>query len=557
MKRRSRAGGEPIKTRRRKAAALKPRNGPKAVRRRGSSAKLQEQLDRRTHELHEALDQQAATDEVLRVISRSTFDLAKVLNTLLELAARLCEADKGVILSPAADARYYVAATFRHTPEFIESQNGQLFAPGRHSVVGRVLLENKSVQIQDVLADPEYALRETARLGGFQTILGVPLLRESIPIGVFLLQRAAVRSFTEKQIKLVETFADQAVIAIENVRLFDDVQKRTRELTELLQQQTATADVLKVISRSAFDLQVVLNTLVESATRLCAADKGAILMREGDVYRNRANYGYAREAVQWALANPLQPDRGNVVGRVELAGRPILIPDVLADPEYRAGGYQQAFGFRTILGVPLLRERTTIGVFALTRDEVDPFTDTQIGLVTTFADQAVIAIENVRLFEEVQARTRELTESLEQQTATSEVLRVISASPGDLQPVFEAMLSNATRICGAKFGVLFLAEGDGFRPVAFHGALAAFVEAHRRMPVVSVSSAGTTMGRVAATKQPAQVADIRAEPAYTSDPERFAILNVSGARTMLNVPMLKDNACRADCDLSPGGSTVH
>ena len=219
---------------------------------------------------------------------------------------------------------------------------------------------------------------------------------------------------------------------------------------ESLEQQTATADVLKVISRSAFDLQAVLDTLVELATRLCAADKGAILMREGDVYRNRANYGYAREAVQWALANPLQPDRGNVVGRVELAGRPILIPDVLADPEYRAGGYQQAFGFRTILGVPLLRERTTIGVFALTRDEVNPFTDTQIDLVTTFADQAVIAIENVRLFEAEQQRTRELTESLEQQTATSDVLHVISRRLSNCSR-YSTRSSNASRLCDAEF----------------------------------------------------------------------------------------------------------
>ena len=302
MRRRSRAGGEPVKTRRRKAVTAKRGNAPKSARRRSSSAAGQEtKVARLTRELNESLERQAATADVLNVISRSTFDLAKVLNTLLELAARLCEADKGVILRPTGkDASYYVAASYRHTPEFTEYQTHLTFAPGRSGVVGRVLLEGKSVQIPDVLADPEYTLREIARLGDFRTILGVPLLREGIPIGVFVLQRAAVRPFTEKQIKLVETFADQAVIAIENVRLFEAEQQRTRELTESLEQQTATADVLKVISRSTFDLKAVLDTLVESATRLCAADKGAILMREGDVYRNRANFGYAREAVQWA-----------------------------------------------------------------------------------------------------------------------------------------------------------------------------------------------------------------------------------------------------------------
>ena len=206
-------------------------------------------LTERTTDLTEALEQQTATSDVLKVISRSTFDLPKVLNTLVKSAARLCEADKGVILRPAGDASYYNAATFRHTPEFIERSKGQLFAPGRGGVVGRVLLEGKSVQIADVLADPEYTLREFARLGDYRTILGVPLLRESIPIGVLVLQRAAVRPFTEKQIKLVETFADQAVIAIENSRLFEAEQQRTRELAESLEQQTATSKVLDVISR--------------------------------------------------------------------------------------------------------------------------------------------------------------------------------------------------------------------------------------------------------------------------------------------------------------------
>jgi GAF domain-containing protein len=240
MKRRSRAGGEPVKARRRKTATLKRRKEPTPARRRSSSAAGREtQVARLTRELKESLAQQAATADVLQVISRSTFDLAKVLNTLLESGARLCEADKGVIHRPTGkDASYYVAATYRHTPEFIESQKGQLFAPGRSGVVGRVLMGGKFVQIPDVLTDPEYAFREFARLGGIRTMLGVPLLREGVPIGLFVLHRAVVRPFTDKQIKLVQTFADQAVLAIENSRLFEAEQQRTRELSESLEQQT-------------------------------------------------------------------------------------------------------------------------------------------------------------------------------------------------------------------------------------------------------------------------------------------------------------------------------
>jgi len=418
----------------------------------------------------------------------------------------------------------------------------QTFAPGRGGVVGRVLLERKSVQIPDVLADPEYAFRDLARIGGFRTILGVPLLREGMPIGLLLMHRAAVRPFTQKQIELVETFADQAVIAIENVRLFDEVQARTRDLSESLEQQMATAEVLKVISRSKFELQPVLDTLVESATRLCDAERTAILLRDGNVYRIAARYGFSLELEEYQKQHPIAPGRDTLTGRVAQTGAVVHIPDALADPEYTYFEAQKLGGWRAMLGVPLLREGSCVGVMAMTRDTPGPFTDKQIELVTTFADQAVIAIENVRLFDEVQARTRELTESLEQQTATSEVLQVISTSPGELEPVFQALLANAARICEGKFGSLYLYDGGKFRVGALHNAPAAFAEFRRREPVFDPPS-GTGLAQIVATKRTVHTPDITLEKGYIDrNPIIVASVELAGFRTVLAVPMLKDDS---------------
>ena len=406
------------------------------------------------NELRESLQQQTGTADVLKAISRSTFDLPTVLSTLVKSAARLCRADMAQILLPTKDVHsFYSAASYGHTPEYNEYVRTLTFAPGREGVVGRVLLEHRPVQIADVLADPDYRLREVQRLGGFRTHLGLPLLREGKPIGILIVSRATVQPFDDKHIALLTTFADQAVVAIENTRLFEAEQQRTRELTESLEQQTATSEVLQVISRSTFDLQSVLDTLTELAARLCEAEMATISRQKGTAYYWATSYGFPPELREYLESVPLEPGRGSVIGRVLLTGKTVHVPDVLADPEYTYLELQRRAGFRSALGVPLLREGVPIGVVGLMRRSVRPFTEEQIKLVETFADQAVIAVENTRLFEAEQQRTRELAESLEQQTATSEVLQVISSSPGELEPVFGTMLENALS-CARQSSVL-------------------------------------------------------------------------------------------------------
>jgi GAF domain-containing protein len=492
---------------------------------------------RRTAELSESLQQQTATADVLKVISRSAFDLQTVLDTLVESATRLCDADYAWLFQREGEL-FSFAASYGHVPEK-HAQIKELFKTlqvpiNRGSITGRAALEGRAVHVPDVLADSEYTFSKVQQIGGYRAGLGVPLLRKGEVIGVIFVGKNKADPFTEKQIELVTTFADQAVIAIENTRLFSELRQRTDDLSEALEQQTVTADVLKVISRAAFDLQIVLDTLTESAAKLCEADMAGIVRPKGGEHYWVTSVNFPAAFMDYVKTRPILRDRGSVAGRALLEGRVVHIPDVVADPDFTFSEAQKRGGYRTVLGVPLLREGSPIGVIVLTRTAVRPFTDKQIEVLTTFADQAVIAIENVRLFDEVQARTAELSESLEQQTAASEVLSVISSSVSDVQPVFETIARSAARVCDARFCNVFRFEGGLIHFAATHGYEGEAIEALKRAYPVAPGRKSAA-ARAILNSVVEQIPDIDADPDY----EHGATAREVNFRSIVAVPMLK------------------
>ena len=530
VRRRGTASSKTVKAGRRKTTKVKPTSVPMAARRSHSSVvDLQEKLRRQARELDEAQEERAATSEVLKIISSSPGELEPVFHTVLENAVKLCDAKFGILFLFDGTC-FRVGANFNVPAPLADYQKKVgAFVPPPGLPLAR-LVETKKVA--HMLDDPE-GLSPATKLGGARAHIAVPMLRDGKIAGAIYIYRQEVKPFADNHIESVENFAKQAVIAIENTRLLN-------ELRESLQQQTATADVLRVISNSPTNIQPVLDAIVQTAGELCASEYAVFFRLQDGKYHVAASNNAAAEYVKYLTEHPISVDRGSLVGRTALERRSVHIADCLADPEYTLHEYARVGKHRSMLGVPLLRDGAPIGVICLLRTSVRPYTEKQIELVTTFADQAVIAIENVRLFEAEQHRTRELTESLEQQTATSEVLKVISSSPGELEPVFQAMLENAVRICEAKFGMLYRYDGTFFHAVALFGVPPAYADYLRHEPIRPSLKNG--LGRVLQAKQPIHILDITAEQGYSErEPLRVATAELAGARTLVAVPMLKED----------------
>ena len=452
------------------------------------------------NEFRESLEQQTATADVLKAISRSAFDLQAVLDTLVESAARLCEAETSFLFRRDG-ANFVWTAGYGHTPEYLGQWRDRTVPPSRGSAVGRAAAEGKIVHIPDVFEDPEYTSWDSQKAGDYRSVLGVPLLREGIPIGVLGLTRSKPRSFSDKHIELVTTFADQAVIAIENARLLN-------ELRESLERQTATAEVLEVISRSAFDLQAVFETVAESSARLCGAGRAFIFRFDGELLRVAATYNAAPEFREWVEQNPIRPGRHSGTARAALERRTIYILDVLADPEYSYGA-KNAETIRTILGVPILKGDDLLGVIMVYRLEVLPFTDKQIALVETFADQAAIAIENVRLLDALRLRTDDLGRSVDELRALGEVSQAVNSTL-DLETVLSTIVAKAVQLSGTDAGAIYVFDDRQreFHLRATYGMDRELIDAltHADMGINA-----PTIAQILAGREPTQVADLREE----------------------------------------------
>jgi signal transduction histidine kinase len=449
-------------------------------------------------ELKQSLEYQTATSEVLSIISRSPTQVQPVLDAIVESAGRLCHAEYAFVYRLENGKFQIVASNNAHAEhaKYIARHPPNL---DRGSVAGRAALDRVTVHVADALADPQYTRSDSQRLGRYRSLVGVPLLRDGVPIGVLVLLRTKVEPFTDRQIELVTAFANQAVIATRNVGLFQEVQTRTRELTQSLEYQTATGEVLNIISRSPTELQPVLDLIVETAARLCLADLAYIFKLEAGKFGLAAAKNADEEHVQYLARHPPSLERGSLTGRVALDRMTIHVRDVVADREYTRWDSQKRSNYRSLLGVPLLRQGEPIGVIMLVRRVVMPFTDKQIELVATFADQAVIAIENTRLFDEVQARNRDLT-------ALSDVGRAVSSTL-DLKVVLKTIVDRAVELSGTDAGSIFYyrQELGRFELGETSGLDAEVVAKFRKL---DIAAGQTGLGEAITKRLPLQVPDV-------------------------------------------------
>ena len=468
-----------------------------------------------------------------------------MLESVAETAARLCRSD-GAVIFQLEDGLYRFAAGYSLGPAFLEIERQTVISPGPGTVIGRAAMTRKVERIDDALADPLYEKKEDAKVEGTRSMIGVPLMRDGDPVVVIGLGRRRFDPFGEREIELAATFAAQAVIAIENARLLDQLRRRTTDLGEALDRQTAASDVLQVISSSSGDLEPAFATMLEKAVRICDATFGNIYRCEGDALHLVATHKTPPAFAEERRRSPYRPHPASPVGHMVSTKTPMHVRDVMAEDAYltrRDPGAVAAVelgGARTVLSVPLVNKGAMIGAFFLCRQQVNSFTEKQIELVQNFAAQAVIAIENARLLTDLRQRTADLTDALDQQTAISNLLQLLSAASGNLELVLQAILESAVGICHANFGNMFFYEDGAFRAVAMFNAPDAYAKLRTRAPFSRPPDSG--LGRLVATKDVVQIVDLMADENYLKgDPFVVAGVELAGIRTLLAVPMIKES----------------
>jgi two-component system, NtrC family, sensor kinase len=515
------------------------------------NAELQGALARASH-------REGATGEILRVISQSPTDVQPVFDAIVENAARLCDGVFSTLISFDGELMRLEAA-HNWTPEAFDHLARRILPapPSRVLPAGRAILDCTVIHLPDIELDQEFGHQELTRAVGFRSILTVPMLRDGVPLGAISVARAEPGAFSDNRIALLKTFAAQAVIAIENVRLFKELGARNVALTESLAQQTATGDILRAISGSPVDVQPVFEAIARNAVQLCGGVLGAVFRFDGEFMHVGALRGYSADGEEATRrAFPTRPERRMLAGRAVLSRATVHVPDVLADPEFDYRALAATADWRSLLVIPMLRGGEVLGTVGVTRAQVGPFRDQEIGLLQTFADQAVIAIENVRLFKELQTSNRDLTTALDTQTATSDILRVISRSQTDVQPVFDAIVASAVRLLGAYSGTLTRIAGEQIELAAITSTSDVGDAALRARFPQPLSSAGPH-ARTIRDRVPLNIADAHTDPRLPEAVHAYA--RVRGYRSQVAVPLLRHDEAIGTISLTrgePGGFTV-